>query len=119
MPSISRRMSGSSSTIRMSYAIRHLHGQHQRSNCAGTIGPVVQRQPSVVVFHDLLDDGETQSSALWLVRYIGFSQPRTIVLWQANAVIGHDDANVVVVRLHTEANSTSRIAHRHRISGIL
>src|SRR4051812_37118314 len=107
MPSISRQISGSSSTIRTSYAIRHLRRQNERGHGARAIGPVVQHQTSAMVFHDLLNDGEAESRALRLMRNIGFRQPRTIFLGQSNAVVGHDDANIIVDSLHGQSDRSA------------
>src|SRR6266702_6722183 len=96
MPSISSRISGSSSTIRMSCAIRHLRWQNQRRHSPRTIGPVVERQPSAMVFHDFLDDGEAKPGALRLMRNIRLRQPRTILLRQSDTIVGHDYANFIV-----------------------
>src|SRR5689334_20478850 len=89
MPAINRRISASSSTIRMSCAIdladpRSGHGpdvgccrsadsedELHRGTAAGT---VAKNQIAPVVFHDFLDDGETKPGALGAGRNIGLRQ---------------------------------------------
>src|SRR5689334_4121565 len=119
IPSISILMSGSSSTIRMSYAIRHLRRQDQYSDSARTVVSVIERQTSPVVFHDLLDNRQSQSGALGLMCYIGFSQPCTIFLRQPDSVISHDDANIVIGLLDSDGDAARCFAHRNRISRVL
>src|SRR3954454_6970387 len=101
------QISGSSSTIRMSYAIRHLHRQNERGHRPRTVGPVVERQPTAMVLHDLLDDGEPKPGALRFVCYIGFRQARTVLLRQPGTIIGHDDANIVGVGLYGQTDRST------------
>src|SRR5579859_7980002 len=116
---MSMRISGSSSTIRTSYAIRHLCGQYERGDRPGTVGAILECQPSAVVFHDLLHNGEAQPCPFRLVSYIGFSEPRTIFLRQSYTIIGHDDANVAVIALHAEADMAGVFAHSDGIGSVL
>src|SRR4051794_25073809 len=110
MPSINRQISGSSSTIRMSYAIRHLHRQNERGHRSRAVVPVLERQPAAMVLHDLLHDGEAKTGTLGLMRHIGFGQSRTILIGQSDPVIGHDDANIIGIGLHGEADRSAMIA---------
>src|SRR5579872_321139 len=116
---MSIRISGSSSTIRTSYAIRHLCGQYERCDRSRTVSAIVECQPSAVVFHDLLHNGEAQPCPFRLMSYIRFSEPRTIFLWQSYTIIGHDDANLALVALHAEADMAGVFAHGDGIGSVL
>src|SRR6266852_2046747 len=99
------RMSTSSSTIKMSCAmvdcaqlhrllcsIREFHcadlGNREDELDPRPIGlPIFQNQLAAVIFHDLLDDGETQASSLCAGRDIRLGQPLAALLRQAFAVV--------------------------------
>src|ERR1700746_3059616 len=115
-------MSASSSTIRMSCAMgnrtqipgRRLvrFGSDDRPGLAGEYQPnpgaaplaVFQHQFSLMIFHDLLDDGEAQSGALRARRHIGLGKPLTALLRQALAVILDDDHDFAVALGCGDAN---------------
>src|SRR5271166_866682 len=111
---MSRRMSGSSSTIRISCAMGHLHAvgavgfvvyagrgsiltpgsrnrQDQADAGAGPVCAVFQQDGTAMVLQDLLDDGEAEAGALGLVRHVRFRQSGTVFLGQADAVIADGD----------------------------
>ena len=123
MPAISVQMSGSSSTMRMSGAMRpSLTGSRiivRRSGTADAISSrlpeyqtdaraatlaVVQREIAAVIFHDLLDDRETQAGALAARRHVGLGQALAPLLRQAVAIVLDDDA--------TRSSSLSRKSER-------
>src|SRR5512139_1458455 len=105
MPSISARMSGSSSTIRISCAMRNLcslggpgrigralaglpNRQDQGDPRAGAVFTVLQHQPPPMVLHDLLHDGKAKPRALRLMSDIGLGQPVPVLLRrQADSVV--------------------------------
>src|SRR3989304_2182192 len=106
MPAINSRMSASSSTMRMSRAMREgripvpvvgfadgaqLKYQPGRRAAAG---PVVQDQVAAMVLHDFLDDGKPQAGPLRARRDIGLGQAVAVARRQAATVVldADDDA---------------------------
>src|SRR5688572_12086229 len=115
MPSIWARMSGSSSTIRISCAM--LSAPHAAIGCLGfrrrrrcaaaaaaflpprqeqhrarasALSGVFEAQLPAVVLHDLLHDGKAEAGALGLVRDVGLGEAVAFVaLRQADAVVLH------------------------------
>src|SRR6185437_13552057 len=99
------RMSASSSTIKMSCAMTDraqfqglLGGSRvcRRTNFGGgEYQPdprsfplcILQHQLSLMIFHDLLDDGEAQAGPLCPGRHVRLGQPLAALLRQASAVI--------------------------------
>src|SRR5712691_6176455 len=106
-------MSASSSTMRMSCAMtdrtqlcgrrgsrdaadsRVIAGKHQPHTGAAIL-PIRQHQLAMMIFHDLLDDGETQAGAFRPSRNIGFGQAFATVRWQALAVVFDGDRDLTV-----------------------
>src|SRR5580704_17680910 len=97
------RMSASSSTIRMSCAMGDCTQVHPRrltvADNAVSFGNeyqlypgsgrlrILEQQPALVIFHDLLDDGEAQAGALRPCRHIGFGETLAAALGQSFAII--------------------------------
>src|SRR5258707_11087082 len=101
MPEISIRMSSSSSTIRMSCAMRdrprldlaalrrrflHAAPEHQADPRAAA-RRVLETQLASVVLHDLLDDRQPQPRAFGPRRDVGLGQPLPSLRWQAAAIV--------------------------------
>src|SRR5580700_12191114 len=97
------RMSASSSTIRMSCAMRDfaqigrlfwigapggagLRHEDQAHPSADRLG-IFQKQLALVIFHDLLDDGEPQAGTLGSRRDVGLGQSLAAALRQAFAIV--------------------------------
>src|SRR5271154_1483372 len=97
MPAISMRMSASSSTIKMSCAMKltqpRSSGDARARACAGfgcedqlhrrtASGAVVQYQIAAVILHDFLDDRETETGSFGSRRDVGLGQPMPLILGQ-------------------------------------
>src|SRR6185312_11891323 len=131
MPSISSRMSGSSSTMRMSCAMRHLllltghrsggglrRGTGRQDEAGGRawpLRPIVEHEAAPVVLHDLLDDSQSQSRPLRFVRDVWLGQSRPIFLRKSDSVIGHGYANTGRIILDRNLDSSGLVAHGHRV----
>src|SRR5690242_1381833 len=105
-------MSASSSTMRISAAISYTplcrHGElrfedwrehqgHTRAASAVEISRrVIEHHASLMFLHDPLDDGEAEARAFRARRHIRLRQTITILVGQANAVIGNADKRYVI-----------------------
>src|SRR5260370_10292977 len=122
MPAISVQMSRSSSTMRMSWAMTlqtvrdglsgslcgcrmwssrrdflRVTPEYQTDARTATLA-VVQRKITAVIFHDLLDDRETETGALAASRHVGLGEALAPLLRQTLAVVLDDNAyNAVLV----------------------
>src|SRR5271154_6237662 len=109
-PAINIRMSASSSTIRMSCAMAdriqfHWHGGRRGAaddlRLAGEDQPhpsaagfaIRQHQLPMMIFHDLLHDGEAQPGAFRTGRDVGLGQALAVVPRQAFAIVLDGDCN--------------------------
>src|SRR5260221_1205912 len=119
-------MSASSSTISMSCAMgdrtqlrRRLGrlGADQGADIAGEYQPharstalaIFQHQLSLMIFHDLFDDGEAQACALSPRGHIRLGQPLAAALRQALAVILDDEHDFAVFLPRRHPNLTRRV----------
>src|SRR5262249_59686266 len=104
---MSRRISASSSTIRMSCMQRQLRCagirlvEHQ-SYRGTTPWPVVQYQIAVMVFHDLLDDGEPEACPLGAGGDIRLAQPLALLRRQPAAIVVDRDDDAPPLRHDAE-----------------
>src|SRR5271165_5928068 len=109
------RISASSSTIRMSCAIADRTQFHGLVDCVETLRstnlrggetetdagalrlPVFQHQLSLMIFHDLFDDGQTQAGAFCPGRNVRLGQLLAALLREALAVVldNHDGLAVL------------------------
>src|SRR5205814_8716523 len=119
-PAISMRLSASSSTIRTSCAMAdpaQLHGAqfHGLIRCIETLRsanlrggkmetdagalrlPILQDQLSVMIFHDLLDDGQTQACALCPRRDVRVGQLLAPMLRQPLPVIFDNHGSLAIL----------------------
>src|ERR1700732_2641556 len=114
MPHINMRISASSSTTRTSCAMDDgpccCDGWRlgQRSGIAGlgtvedqhdagaAAVAVIEDQLAAVIFHDLLDDGETEPGALGARRHIGLGQALAPFGRQAAAIVLDDERDLPV-----------------------
>src|SRR5271165_5838485 len=114
------RMSASSSTIRMSCAMADRAQLHRLLRSIRVFGrpalgngedephpravrfPILQHQLALMIFQDLLDDGETQTGSLCSGRDVRLGQPLAALLRQAFAIVLDDYRRL-----------TRRIANRH------
>src|ERR1700761_8243414 len=99
------RISASSSTIRISCAMAdralchglircietlrgaNLRGGKMETDAGALRLPILQDQLSVMIFHDLLDDGQTQACALCPRGDIRLRQLLAPMLWQAFPIV--------------------------------
>src|SRR5579883_1972034 len=124
MPQISARMSASSSTTRMSCAMRALPfdalgfagigdariaAQEQQRHACAAAAAIFEAQLAAMVFHDLLDDRQTETGAAGARGDVWLSQAIALLMRQADAVVldrngdgaigvGHTDADVAGCR---------------------
>src|SRR5579872_1100148 len=100
MPHISVRMSASSSTTRMSFAMPlgfylsdrlrrgfYLGRMEHKSYARTAAIAILEHQLAMMVFHDFLDDRKPQSRAFGMRRHIGLDQAVAALARQAAAVI--------------------------------
>src|SRR5690242_9178920 len=131
MPAISVQISRSSSTIKISWpmalqTVRGFHGllcgcrmrrsrrdfprvpsEYQTDARPATLA-VVQEKLAAVVFHDLLDDGETEPCPFAASRHIGLGQAIASCLGEALAIVLDHDANGRPVIFERQRNLSRR-----------
>ena len=90
---------------RVGFTLRSVDGEGQPDARAGLFR-VLDCQFATVIFHDLLDDGQTQAGALAAGRNIGFHQTVAQLGGQATAVI-LDRYFHMITRLHDLDNDTA------------
>ncbi len=61
-----------------------------------------------MLFHDALDDRETQASPLLACCHVWFCQAMTVLLGQADAVVRHTDERMSLLQPGFDKNSASR-----------
>src|SRR6266566_9795422 len=109
------RISASSSTIRMSCAMAdraqfhglvgcietrrstNLRGGEMETDAGALRLPILQHQPSLMIFHDLLDDRQTQPGAFCPGRNIRLGQLLAAMLRQALAVVLDNHGGLAVL----------------------
>src|SRR5690348_12165297 len=127
MPAIKRRISASSSTIRMSCAIdlaeprsgqgpdvgcrRRSPGDENELHRGATAGTVAKNKIAAMVFHDLLDDGETEASAFGASGDIGLRQPVALGPRQASPVVFHQDRHLAWRAIDGKPDLARWLAH--------
>src|SRR5260370_37973740 len=136
MPAISVQMSRSSSTMRMSWAMTlqtvrdglsgslcgcrmwssrrdflRVTPEYQTDARAATLA-VVQRKITAVIFHDLLDDRETEAGALAAGRHVRLGEALAPLLRQAFAIVLDDKAHggVAVAQGERDLSRWQRLA---------
>src|ERR1700722_13203715 len=137
MPAISKQMSRSSSTMRMSWAMTlqtvrdglsgslcgcrmwssrrdflRVTSEYQTDARAATLA-VVQHEITAVIFHDLLDDGEAEACALAAGRHIRLGEALAPLFRQTFAIFLDDNAHGGVVVAQGERD----FPWRERVAG--
>src|SRR5690606_31385811 len=108
MQATSLRLSSSSSTISMSYAIfnllaivsditslqcRQYDADHGLAPAVEILRRIVEFEAAAVVFDNLAHDREAKARALLASRHVRFEQPLTVFSWQSLAVVDDVDNN--------------------------
>src|SRR5690242_899428 len=99
---MSSRISGSSSTIRISCGIVGPQRQNEDGDGAGAIRAIIQYDLPAMVLHDLLHDGKTEAGALRLVSDIRFGELRAVPRRKTDPVIRHRNPHFPLVPANGE-----------------